>query len=92
MERYSARKVDELGRFALHSELRKKLGLEAGVKISLTAIGSIAVIQRTNSEGCEINELGVFTIPHEIRQRLAWAIGSEVAVYHTDLLLILKAI
>jgi len=92
MERYSARKVDELGRIALHSELRKKLGFEAGVKISLATIGSIAVIQRTDSDGCEISELGMFTVPHEIRQKLAWATGSEVAVYHTDALLILKAI
>jgi len=90
MERYSARKVDELGRIVLHSELRKKLGIKAGDKITLMVVGSIVVIQPTDSAGYEINELGMFTIPGEIRQKFAWEAGNEIAIYHTDSLLILK--
>jgi len=90
MERYSGRKVDELGRIVLQSELRKKLGLQTGDKITLTVIDSIAVIQRMDAGDCEISELGMITIPADVRQGLKWDIGSEIAVYHTDSLLILK--
>jgi len=90
MERYSSRKVDEGGRIALHSELRKKLGLETGAKITPTVIDSIVVLQRADSGGCEICELGMISIPAEIREKFAWSAKSEVAVYHTDTLLILK--
>jgi len=92
MERYSVRKVDELGRIALHSELRKNLGLETGSKIALTVIDSIAVIQRVDAGECEISELGTITIPVDVRQKLKWGMGSEIAVYHTDSLLILKTV
>ena len=91
MERYSSRQVDELGRIMLHSELRKKLGLEKGDKISLTVIDSIVVIQRTDFGDCEVSELGMISIPSEIRQKFAWVKGSKIAVYNTDSLLLLKA-
>ena len=90
MERYSSRKMDELGRVVLHGELRKKLGLEKGSKISLTVIDSIVVIQQKDFGDCEICDLGIISIPREIRQKFEWIAGSEVAVYHTDSLLLLK--
>jgi len=91
MERYSSRKVDDQGRIILHSELRKKIELETGNKISLTVFDSIVIAKCTDSDGCEINELGMITIPAEIRQHFSWTTGSKVAVYNTDSLLILKS-
>ena len=35
MERYSTRTIDEMGRFVLHRELIKKLGIEMGDSVSL---------------------------------------------------------
>jgi len=90
MERFSTRKVDELGRIVLHSELRKKLGLEAGSNVTLTVIDSIVVMQHTYGGGIRVCQIGRITIPDEIRQKFAWIAGSAVAVYHTDNLLILK--
>jgi len=90
MERFSTRKIDELGRIALHVELRKRLGLEKRAKVTLTVVGSIVIMQVSDSGGIEVCELGMITIPAEIRQKLAWAARSEVAMYHADDLLILK--
>ena len=44
MEQYSTRKIDELGRLVLHSELRSKLNLEAGSKVSLTHVDTIFIL------------------------------------------------
>jgi len=90
MERFSNRKIDELGRIMLHGELRKKLGLTAGANVTLTAVDSIVIMQCTDDGGIKVCELGRITIPVEIQNRLGWGAGSEVAVYHTDSLLILK--
>ena len=90
MEQYSVRKVDEVGRIALHSELREQLGLETGAKVSLTAVASILVMHRTDTGECEVDELGRITVPTELRHKLSWVAGTQVTVYHTDDLLILK--
>ena len=90
MERYNARKVDDLRRIVLHGDLRRKLGLKEGSKVALTVIDSIVVVQRTDSDGCEVSDLGMITIPADIRQKMSWVDGSDVAAYHTDSLLILK--
>ena len=90
MERYSSRKVDELGRIILHGDLRKKLGLDEGARITPTVIGSVVILQRTDTGECEVSELGMITLPAEVRQQMLWKAMSEIAVYHTDSMLILK--
>ena len=90
MERYSSRKVDDLGRIVLHSELRNKLGLGTGAKVALTVVDSIVVMQRMDTGDCEVCELGMITLPVEVRHMFGWVAKSEIAVYQTDLLLIMK--
>jgi bifunctional DNA-binding transcriptional regulator/antitoxin component of YhaV-PrlF toxin-antitoxin module len=96
MERYSCRAIDELGRLVLHSELRKKLCLETGGKISLLLVDTVIILRRIENEpepGCDvsqINELGVIDLPIELRQKLGWQTADKVAMYHTDNLIILK--
>jgi len=38
-----------------------------------------------------LDELGMLTIPTDIRNNMGWVAESRIAVYHTDALLILKA-
>ena len=97
MERYSNRKIDELGRIVLHGELREKLELESKDKIALTMVDTIVVLQRADSDcneayESEICELGRVTIPLEIRKAQFWDAGTKIAVYHTDSLVILKTL
>ena len=90
MERYNARKVDDLGRIVLHGDLRRKLGFNEGSKVKLTVIDSIVVVQYTDTGDCEVSDIGMIIIPAEIRKKMSWVTGSEIAVYNTDSLLILK--
>lgn len=96
MERYSGRTVDEIGRIVVHSELRKKLSLTEGDKFSLTLIGTIIILQRVEENlasevpVCEISELGLITLPCNMRDELDLKVGSKVSVYNTDSLIILK--
>lgn len=101
MERYSARTVDELGRLTLHSDLRKRLGLETGDKVSLMLVDTILILRRAQgcAEGesqsgclcCPVSELGMIELPIEIRQKLSWKENAQVALYHTDNIIILKS-
>jgi bifunctional DNA-binding transcriptional regulator/antitoxin component of YhaV-PrlF toxin-antitoxin module len=100
MERYSARTIDEVGRLVLHSDLRQRLGLETGDTVSLTVVGTIAIMQRVEgiSEGetgpvcvlSTVNEIGMFELPAELRKWLDWETKDRIAMYHTDDLVILK--
>ena len=90
MERYNDRKIDEFGRIILEGTLREHLGIEEGDKIALTVMDSIVVVQRADDGDCVVDELGRITIPADIQQKMSWAAKNEVAVYHTDSLLILK--
>ena len=90
MERFSSRTIDELGRIALHSELRKKLNLEKESKVSFTVIDSIVILQQTETGNCGVCDMGMIEIPADIRHKFAWVANSKIAVYNTDSLLILK--
>jgi bifunctional DNA-binding transcriptional regulator/antitoxin component of YhaV-PrlF toxin-antitoxin module len=100
MERYSARTIDEVGRLVLHSDLRQRLGLETGDTVSLTVVGTIAIMQRVEdiSEGetwpvcvlSTVNEIGMFELPAELRKWLGWETKDRIAMYHTDDLAILQ--
>ena len=95
MERFSARVIDELGRYMLHHELRRKLCLEKGNKLLLTHVDTIVVIQRVTEEAmpghmiCEIDDLGTITLPSELRNSLHWKEADKISTYHVDNLIIL---
>jgi len=97
MERYSSRVIDEKGRLVLHSTLRKKLGIETGDKISLVVVDTIMILQKVNNSTvsensvCEVDQLGRLSLPKELKQSFGWEIEDEVALYHTDNLIILKS-
>ena len=97
MERYSSRTLDENGRIVVHSELRKSLELETGDKFSFTLVGTIIILQKVEGEpepNCaisEISEVGLITIPSDMRKQLGWNTKDKIAVYFTDNLLILKS-
>ena len=97
MELYKSRTLDELGRISIPSDLRKELSLNPGDKISLTTISTITVLEKvegaTEADGtiCEVSELGVITLPAELRQQRGWKEKDKVALYHTDNLMILKS-
>ena len=96
MERYSARSIDQNGRFMLHNELRRKLCLTTGDTLSLKHIDTIIIMQRMTEESisgdilCEIDNLGIITLPSELRNNLGWKIEDKIALYHTDNIVILK--
>ncbi|MCL2400778.1 MAG: AbrB/MazE/SpoVT family DNA-binding domain-containing protein [Defluviitaleaceae bacterium] len=97
MERYSSRVIDEQGRLVLHGTLRKKLGLETGDKISLSVVDTIVILQKvknrpeSESAVCEVDQLGMISLSKELRQTLNWKTKDEIALYHTDNLIILKS-
>jgi len=97
MERYSSRTLDENGRIVVHSDLRKSLKLETGDKFSFTLVGTIIILQKLDGEPepkgavSEISEIGLITIPSDMRKQLGWNTKDEIAVYFTDNLLILKS-
>ena len=97
MELYSSRTLDELGRIVVHNELRKSLKLETGDKFSFTLVGTIIILQKLDGEPeqcgavSEISDIGLITIPSEMRKQLGWNAKDEIAVYFTDNLLILKS-
>ena len=97
MERYNSRTIDELGRLSLHSELRQKLGLQAGNKICLKQIDTIVVLQRAENATepgsiiCQVSDIGMIDLPIELRKTLGWKEKTKIALYHTDNLIILKS-
>jgi len=98
LERYSARTIDELGRLSIHSELRQRLGTEAGNKLSLKIVDTIIILQKVADDTtsdytvCTISDIGMFEVPKEIRQTLGWNVKDKIAVYHIDNILILKSV
>jgi len=94
MERFSSRTVDELGRIVLQSELRRRLELEKGDKVSLTVVDNIVILQRTDTGDCEICELGMITIPADIRQNIVpfFNLLHKKSEHHSDVSLFLFVI
>jgi len=96
MERYSARTIDELNRIVIHSELRQKLGLETGIKVSLQVIDTIVVMRKTDAEAekdcyvSQVSDLGMIELPAELRKQMSWKTADKIALYNTDNLIILK--
>jgi len=96
MERYSSRGIDELGRIVLHSELRNRLGLETGDKVSLLSVDNIVILQRAKDNPgpdyavSQVSELGMIELPAELRQKQGWKERDRIALYNTDNLIILK--
>ena len=97
MEQFSGRTLDELGRLSLHGELRQRLGLDTGDKVSLTLVGTIIVLQRIEGDTepgyavSQVSDLGVIDLPCEYRQSLGWKEKDKIAMFHTDKMIILKA-
>ena len=97
MERYNSRLVDELGRITIPSQLRKELEINTGDKISLTAVSTIVVMEKATGDAvaechvCDVSELGMITLPLELRQQMGWQTKDELSLYHTDNLMILKS-
>ena len=95
MERYSSRTVDELNRLVLHSELRNKLGLNTGDKVSLKTLDTIVILRKLEGDSdcavCQIDELGMIELPKELRQQLGWKAKDKIALYNTDNIIILKS-
>ena len=104
MERYNSRLVDELGRITIPSQLRKELEINTGDKISLTVVSTIVIMEKAARDAdatdvgigadsyiCETNELGMITLPLELRQQMGWQTKDELPLYHTDNLMILKS-
>lgn len=94
MERYNSRALDEMARIVLPSELRKKLGLESGDKLSMTLVDTIIILHQdsdaTATATCQVSDLGVIELPRELRQKLGWEVKNSIAVYNTDSIIILK--
>ena len=105
MERYNSRTLDELGRITIPNQLRKELEINTGDKISLTVVSTIVVMEKASGDCadatgsgtgadpyiCKANELGVITLPLELRQHMGWQERDELPLYHTDNLMILKS-
>jgi len=89
--------VDEFGRISIPSQLRKELEINTGDKISLTAVSTIVVMEKATGDVvaechvCDVSELGMITLPLELRQQMGWQTKDELLLYHTDNLMILKS-
>lgn len=75
----------------MHSELRKKLGLETNTEVMLATIGSIVTLQKLNKRDITrryiiipIDNFGIIVLPAEIRKNMGWAAGDEIDVYCVD--------
>jgi len=99
MERFSARTIDEMGRLALHGDLRQRLGLDTGESVSFVMVGTLVIMQRADGTPAaadtdaisQMNDLGMVTLPKAMRQKLGWREGNKVALYLTDELVIIKS-
>ena len=97
MEKYSVRTIDEAGRIALHSDIRKKLNLNTGDEVSLTLVGTILILQRKADASesanavCQVNNVGMIDLPTELRQKLNWKVLDKVSMYLTDDMVIIKS-
>jgi len=96
MERFSARSIDELNRIVIHSELRQKIGLETGCKVSLQTVDTVVIIRRIETEpesscfASQICELGMVELPAKLQKQMGWKVADKIALYNTDNLIILK--
>jgi len=97
MERFSSRGIDELGKIVLHFDIRQRLGLESGDKVSLTPIDNLIILRKA-ADGSEsdcfasqMDDLGRIELPRELRQKFDWKEKDRVAVYNTDKIVILKS-
>jgi len=97
MESYSSRTIDELGRLILHKELRQKLGLSEGDKVSLKIIDNIIILKHEknsiefNGVICQIDEFGRITLPSKIKEELGWKEKDKISSHNTGNLIILTA-
>ena len=95
MERYKSRTIDELGRIVIPSELRKALCIKNGDSISLTVVSTVIVLQKAACDAqptdnlCQVDDIGMVTLPTQIRQRLDWHTTDKLPLYHMDDLLFL---
>jgi len=97
LERYNSRTIDELGRLGLHSELRQRLDLKPGGMVSLKIIDEMVILQHEENfaefDGviCEINDLGMITVPTQIRDVLGWKEKDKISFHHTNDVIILNS-
>ena len=97
MEKYNTRKIDGLGRIVLPGAVRRKLAIKVGGQLLVTPVDTIVILQHADdnaasgSTACEVDQLGMVTLPKEIRQTLGWKENDEVALYQSDNLIILKS-
>jgi len=97
MERFSSRGIDELGKIVLHFDIRQRLGLESGDKVSLTPIDNLINLRKA-ADGSEadcfasqMDHLRRIELIRELRQKFDWKEKDRVAVYNTDKIVILKS-
>ena len=94
MVRYSMRKVDEFGKIALHSKLRKNV--RTGDKFSLYFNGTMIIVQKVIGEPdsnyaiSEIDRTGKIALPNAFLQDLGVEKGDGIVLYHTDNMFILQ--
>jgi len=96
MVRFSSRAIDEMGRVVLHNDIRHKLCLEAGHKVTLIVVDNIVILQRAESDAghdcyvSHVDDIGRIDLPAELRQKLDWQVKNRIKVYSIDKLVLMK--
>jgi len=97
MERYSAKRIDEMRRMVLPIELRRRLKLDSGKSVFLQRINSMVVMQTLEEQYTEenlnprddciilkVDELGRLQFPVKLIKDMGWEIESKVIMYYVD--------
>ncbi|MCL2839531.1 MAG: AbrB/MazE/SpoVT family DNA-binding domain-containing protein [Defluviitaleaceae bacterium] len=98
MERHNTRRIDQQSKMTLPSALRRDLSLNEKAQVSLMPVESIVILWRLDGEPSShcytstIDDLGRVEIPAEIMHQLNWQLESEISLYATDNLVILKSV
>ena len=90
MKHYGSRSIDEMGRMVLPAALWKKLEWQTGAALALQIVNDTVVLRlmnediRTQCFSSEINELGMITLPDELRQEMRWEIRNKIDINYAD--------
>ena len=90
MERFSNRKIDEIGTLTLPKELTKKAKWERDTMLTFTKLGNIAILQSEHKVEAEnqvrltLEVMNRVIIPIRILDELGWDVRCEVRVYYLD--------
>jgi len=96
MEKYSTRALDELNRILLPQELRDKLELGVGDRVSLDIAVNLLVLCKIpaglvglETSSATLNDLGMITLSRAVCNELNWKTHDKLSIYHIDKLVIL---